>query len=386
MDILGSVVTWAGVLLCLPTYFLLMEVVAGLPKRKETAPTGASESSKVDAVLLIPAHDEGLGMAKILERLLPSIEEGVRPIVIADNCTDDTAAIARTAGVEVWERNVPDLRGKPQALAWAFARLSEQPPEVVLIVDADTWFSHGGPLDLALAAKRRQCPVQAINRIDGRGLRDFAFRFRNEARLNGLVNFGAPTQLSGTGFAMPWQLLQEHPLPLGELAEDASWGWELTMAGFGTYLHPEVAILSAPPQSKEGERTQVRRWEHGILAASMRYLPKLLFSACLPPRPRRLLHAFDVAIPPLALLVLACFAVSVLGLITGDAMVLAPVSAALCALMLAVLLGWWRYGRETLPFTQLLRAPFYALGKLGLYVGFVFKREKGWKRTERDAD
>ncbi|MGB0952349.1 MAG: glycosyltransferase family 2 protein [Planctomycetota bacterium] len=386
MDFLGSVVTWAGVLLCLPTYFLLLEVVAGLPKRREHAPSGGSEEAEVDAVLLIPAHDEGLGMARILERLLPSVEEGVRPIVIADNCTDDTAAIAREAGVEVWERDMPDLRGKPQALAWAFERLQEQPPEVVLIVDADTWFSHGGPLDLALAAKRRQKPVQAINRIDGSGLRDFAFRFRNEARLNGLANFGAPTQLSGTGFAMPWTLLQDHPLPLGELAEDASWGWELTMAGHGTYLHPEVAILSAPPQSKEGERTQVRRWEHGILAATMRYLPRLLFTAVVPLRPRRFLHALDVAVPPLALLVLSCLAVGALGLVVGEVTVLAPVASALCAMVLAVLLGWWRYGREDLPFTQLLRAPFYALAKLGLYVGFVFKREKGWKRTERDAD
>jgi len=271
-------------------------------------------------------------------------------------------------------------------LAWALERLAENPPEVVVFLDADTWFHRGGPASLARCAAEQGVPVQAINRIFGGGLRGFAFRFRNEARLRGLKNLGAPTQLSGTGFALPWKLLVDFPLPVGELAEDASWGWNFARAGVGPYLTTEVEVLSHPPASKEGEATQVRRWEHGILAATLKFLPGLLRAAFLPPNFKRMLHLADVLVPPLALLVLICLTVLGFGAITTELDAIFPVLTALALLGVSVLLGWWKYGRADLPFSKLMAAPFYAVGKIGVYFSFLFRRQKGWQRTERDED
>jgi len=346
----------------------------------------ASTTPAPSGVLLIPAHNEQAGLALILERLLQTDLGGVRPVVLADNCTDQTAQIARDAGVEVWERENDAERGKPYALAWALQRLAEDPPEVVLFLDADTWFHRGGPAILARCAADRGVPTQAINRIYGGGLRGFAFRFRNEARLRGLKNLGAPTQLSGTGFALPWKLLADFPLPVGELAEDASWGWNFARAGLGPFLTTDVEVLSNPPGSKQGEATQVRRWEHGILAATLRFLPGLLRSAWLPPSLKRIFHLADVLVPPLALLVLICLSVLGLGAVTMELSVMAPTLSALSILGSAVFLGWWKYGRADLPLRKLLMAPLYAFGKIGVYFSFLFKRQKGWQRTERDDD
>jgi cellulose synthase/poly-beta-1,6-N-acetylglucosamine synthase-like glycosyltransferase len=387
MDFLSHFTYWGGIILCVPCGFLLLEVVAGvLGRGRRLDPVG---DAALKGVLLIPAHDEESLLGEMLQRLATVTSaaphaDGLRTVVIADNCSDATASIARDAGVEVWEREHAILRGKPYALAWALEKMQEDPPEVVVFLDADSWFASGSPSELAQAASASGRPVQAIYRMADSGLRGFAFRFRNEVRLRGLQALGAPTQLTGSGFAVPWSLLQQHPVPVGELVEDAYWGWTFTRAGAGPILATEVEVLSELPATKQGAQTQLRRWEHGILSATLRNLPNLLRSALLPPRPTRILHLLDVLVPPLALLGLASSGLLLVGLFSEGFAASVPALSALGALAVAVLLGWWAYGRSDLPFLRLLAAPFYALGKIGVYSTFLFRRQKGWDRTDRD--
>jgi glycosyltransferase involved in cell wall biosynthesis len=60
-----------------------------------------------------------------------------RLLVVADNCSDDTAGIAARAGAEVIERFDPDRRGKGYALDFGVRHLSTRRTEIVVIVDAD---------------------------------------------------------------------------------------------------------------------------------------------------------------------------------------------------------------------------------------------------------
>ena len=60
-----------------------------------------------------------------------------RLLLVADNCSDDTAILARAAGADVIERDEPARRGKIFALGFAREALAADPPEIVLIVDAD---------------------------------------------------------------------------------------------------------------------------------------------------------------------------------------------------------------------------------------------------------
>ena len=120
------------------------------------------------------------------------------------------------------------------------------------------------------------------------------------------------------------------------------------------------------------------------MSATMRHLPRLLFSALVPPRSSRIFHLADICVPPLALLMMLCFGMTMLDGFLNDWHLGQPIMVAWVSLSAAVLLGWLRYGRDDLPFTQLLRAPLYAVSKIGIYTSFLFRREKGWKRTERD--
>jgi cellulose synthase/poly-beta-1,6-N-acetylglucosamine synthase-like glycosyltransferase len=382
MNYLGDLVSFFGFLLCLPSGFLLLEVIAGLVRRPKPPVLDSTPIPKT--VLLIPAHDEEAVLENTLVRLAEANVEKVRTIIIADNCTDATKDIGTAAGIEVWERTHDSLRGKPHALTWALERLAADPPEVIVCLDADCWFERGSPALLAQQVACLQRPAQAINCSADPGLRGFAFRFRNEARLRGLAAFGAPSQITGSGFAVSWAHLQAYPVPLGELAEDACWGWAFTRAGIGPALAPSVEVLSHMPTSKRGIQTQLRRWEHGILSASLRELPALARSAFFPPRPKRMLHLFDIMVPPLALLGLLCLVVLVAGLGLGEQARILPVGFALSMFAMAVLLGWWGYGRKDISFYRLLTTPFYALGKIGVYSSFLFRRQKSWDRTDRD--
>lgn len=380
MDVLATIGFWSGILLCLPAAFLLLEVACSRI-RLRPSPVAARTPG---TVILVPAHNEGAGIERTLERLLAIHDGAARIVVIADNCSDDTAARARSSGVEVWERRQEVLRGKPYALAWALERLSAEPPEVVVFLDADCWFRSGSPVLLAGAAAASGRPTQCVYLMEGKGLGPFAFRVRNEARLRGLQVLGSPVQITGSGFAVPWDLLLRVPVPLGELAEDAIWGWSFCRAGSGALLVHEVIVCSVLPYEQADASVQRRRWEHGILSAALRSLPALLRSALMPPRPRRILHLFDILIPPLALLVLLLLGALALAAAGGRIGPLVPAAAGLVAVAGAVLIAWLSFGRAYLPLSSLLTLPIYVVKKIGLYLAFLFRRERQWIRTRRD--
>ena len=92
--------------------------------------------------VVVPAHNEELSIARTLESLL-SIDypqDSYDVIVVADNCTDATAAIARAAGAKVYERSDITLRGKGYALRWCFDAILNQQPSYdgIVVIDADS--------------------------------------------------------------------------------------------------------------------------------------------------------------------------------------------------------------------------------------------------------
>jgi hypothetical protein len=94
--------------------------------------------------------------------------------------------------------------------------------------------------------------------------------------------------------------------------------------------------------------------------------------------------ALELSVPPLSMLALFWVAAALLWCVTR-----APLPAALLAsealLAAATLLGSWvRFGRDCLPFTSLLAAPFYVLTKIPIYLAFVWKPERAWVRTTRE--
>ena len=108
-----------AVLLSLPAVVLLVEVLAALKfteANPATRAVTAHDKHTQRLAVIVPAHNESAGIVPTLEDIKPQLKPGDRLIVVADNCTDDTAAVAASAGAEVIPRNDLTQIGKGYAL------------------------------------------------------------------------------------------------------------------------------------------------------------------------------------------------------------------------------------------------------------------------------
>ena len=123
-----------GLALFVPAFVFAAQVVLSLPifKRKSIL-----FGARPHIAVLMPAHNESAGIARPLNAIRMQLQPGDRVLVVADNCTDDTAEIALANGAEVIVRNDAERRGKGYALEFGVRHLEAQPPEVVIVIDAD---------------------------------------------------------------------------------------------------------------------------------------------------------------------------------------------------------------------------------------------------------
>ena len=115
----------AEALVAFPVAVLLIEViVATVSSGRDLAGSDcASDNVWPRMAVLVPAHNESCGLLPTLEDIKPQLRPCDRMLVIADNCTDDTAAVAAACGAEVIERRDAAKRGKGYALDFGLRHL-----------------------------------------------------------------------------------------------------------------------------------------------------------------------------------------------------------------------------------------------------------------------
>lgn len=394
MSVLSWLLGLLAVIALVPvSVFFLQMLLACLPPRSR--PLGISVRPRV--AVLVPAHDEAAIIRATLASITPQLLAGDRLLVVADNCTDDTARLAREGGAEVVERFDTLRRGKGYALDFGVRHLAEQPPEVVIVVDADCQVGEGAIDCLARRYHQVKRPVQALYLMRapaGSGLKvqvaEFAWRVKNLVRPRGWARLGLPCQLMGAGMAFGWHDLALINLANGHLVEDVKLGLDLCQQGKPPVFCPEALVTSQFPASQQGMNSQRTRWEHGHLGLMLADAPKRALAAISQRNGSLLAMTLDLLVPPLALLVLALLGLNLVTwlvyLLSGHATPAWIALAALAMLALAVVLAWARFCRELIPFSVLLYAPFYAARKIPLYLGFLIKRQVEWVRSKRDDD
>lgn len=375
--------------LLLPVLFFLVQILAAILGAK--APQSTPSTIRPAVVVLMPAHNEALVITETIRSILPQLATNDQLLVVADNCNDDTAVIAKMLGAKVIERSHTTERGKGFALDFGLQHLKDNPPKIVLVVDADCIVSTGA-IDLLInACEAKQRPIQALYLMQSQPnpslkarIAQFAWVVKNKVRPLGLKALGLPCQLMGTGMAFLWDDIVSINLASGHIVEDMKLGVDLTRAKKAPFFLPEALVTSIFPSSVEASNTQRARWEHGHLSVIVSEAPRLLFEAIKTRNGQMLALACDLVIPPLAVLSLLCVALFALTFLLSSQPALIIATILLIALFSAVLLAWLFFGRDTLSFKQLCYAPMYALIKIPLYVKFFINRQVEWVRSKRD--
>jgi hypothetical protein len=374
---------------------LLSEIwAARLPEGSLTS-SGLMDSRQ-RIVVLIPAHNEAAEIAATIQSILPQMTGGDRLIAIADNCSDRTAEVARQAGAMVLERTDLVLPGKGYALDFGLRYLANNPPEIVVIVDADCEVAAGSLDALAQRVKDSQRPVQStylLRRPTSVALRDqislFAFTLKNLVRPLGMKAFGWPCVLTGSGMAFPWSLLSQISLVGCKTADDMQLTIDLAVCGVPPLYEPQSRITGRLMQDADAA-SQRSRWEHGHLDMILTQVPRLFGAAFSQGRLDLMVLALDLSIPPLSLFVLLWVGLVLLnsGLFTAG--ISSSVSlligiAAIFPILLSVWMAWWKFGRDILPIQTWAEIPRYFLWKLPIYVRFLTQPQTRWLKTERDG-
>lgn len=415
MAVLGVLAWLLAVPLSLAAAVLGLELLLGVRARGAVPPrSGAALDAEEDGprpplAVLIPAHDEAAGIGATLDSVRAQLCPGDRVLVVADNCSDATAAVVRRAGFEAVERRDAERRGKGYALDFGLAALEREGglPAVVVVLDADCLLGAGALDRLARASARLGRTAQArytMQRPPGAeaapsappaasasiGIAEFAWAVKNVVRPLGLWRLGLPCPLFGSGMAFDRDSLRTVSLANGKLAEDMHLGVELALRGRAPAFVPGAEVSSRFASSREGQDSQRRRWEHGHLETLLFGVPRLLGRALRRADRAALALGLDLLVPPLSLLVMLLavgLAASGLLAVAGGAwgpFVLLAATGALLAL--GLVRAWDAFGRASLPPSALRALPGFVLRKLGLYVAFVFRRQRSWVRTQREAE
>lgn len=378
-------------LCCVPAATFVAEVLVGAPPPRRRRTPAAARLPRT--VILVPAHNEQAVITATLDNLRLELTDRVSLLVVADNCEDDTPELAERAGARVIRRKDPTRRGKGYAIEFGLNELAKDPPEIVIIVDADCRVEPGSIAILAERAQQTGRPIQAEYlilppRLEPRtAVNAVAFLIKNRVRPLGLARLGLPCQLTGSGMAFPWEVIRKAPPGGSYLVEDMLMGIELARLGSPPLFCPEARIKSELPTREQAQAGQRRRWEHGHLATLIDHGPKLVLEGLRKADIDLLAMGLDLLVPPLTSLLLGLCVVVGLNALLSLGLGAGPLYlslGAVAAIGASVILAWITQGRELVPLRYALLVPGYVFWKLPLYVAFAARRKQAtWEQTER---
>ncbi len=361
---------------------------------RDVTPPAPNDRVRFDVI--VPAHDEAQGIGATVSSLLALDypRERYRVLVVADNCTDDTAARARAAGALVLDRHDAARRGKGYALAHAYGvSIADGVADAVVVVDADTVVSPNLLRAFAARFGAGEASVQAeygVRNADASWrtrLMAVAFACYHTTRSLGRERLGLSCGLRGNGMGFSMNTLRRHPHQAFSRVEDVEYGVALGAAGVRVAYVPEATVLGEMPVTAEAAQTQRERWENGRADLVRRLVPTLVRATWVRKDRVPLDLAADLLVPPLTTL----GAVALLGTVTAAVAAwsgwagvvgVAPWGAALVCLAAYVARGAALAGHGPRVVLDLAWGPAYAAWKLAVALR-PRTRGDAWVRTAR---
>ncbi|MDA8227711.1 MAG: glycosyltransferase family 2 protein [Desulfitobacterium hafniense] len=264
------------------TFYYFVLAMFGLYRKREKKVLTPEKTF----ALVVAAHNEEAVIGPLVDNLsqLDYPKELYDVFVVADNCTDKTALIARSAGAFVHQRFNNTKRGKGYALEWMFHRLfkMEKQYDAIIIFDADNLVKENFLVEmnskLCQGDQIVQCYLDSKNPFDSWVTNTFSITFWLSNRLLQLAryNIGLSNVLGGTGMCISTKVLREFGWGATSLTEDLEFSMKALAHGVKTTWAHDAVVYDEKPLTFAQSWRQRKRWAQGQVDVAGRYFFELL--------------------------------------------------------------------------------------------------------------
>ena len=400
---------WLLTLALAPFFGLLALFTASALFRRPTARVTGPRPIEADApprfLVVIPAHNEEDDIAGTVRSCL-ALEydpSRFRVCVVADNCDDATARVAREAGASVVERHDDLRRSKGYALEDFFEQHAGKGPDggpdfdAAVVIDADTVADADLLARFADGLAAGDDWVQAYYTVRNPDaswrtrLLTYAFSLFNGVWLLGQDRLGLSVGFRGNGMCFSARGLARVPWRAYGLVEDQEFSWTLRVAGERVRFLAGSRVYGEMVSRGRAAVSQRRRWEDGRRSLRHKFLRAVIASPRMSVADKAL-SVVELVFPPLTSLAGLLFLAAAVPLV-ALAWQSDPASTAarsLLALQGVMALTFLAYALSP-PFTlglpwrylaSLSALPYYAAWKLA---ATVRSRTTSWVRTQRES-
>jgi cellulose synthase/poly-beta-1,6-N-acetylglucosamine synthase-like glycosyltransferase len=275
MIVVSVILVLAGIYLgCYVSYWLILLVTHWFSSAR-LVPQGPV-STRITVV--VPAHNEELLVGRLLDSIRDQDYPGelFRTVVVADNCTDATAAISRTRGANVIERVDERNRGKGYAIKRALETIELDKYDAVLIVDADCTVS-ANALRCLDGTLQEWNVIQCYNGVGNPDESWFTRLLDVSRTINNMVyspakqRLGLSCELTGTGMCFATRILREHGWDAFTVGEDWEYYAKLIRKGEIVGFDINARVYHVESSSLKQATSQRMRWSSGRFAVAWRY-------------------------------------------------------------------------------------------------------------------
>jgi cellulose synthase/poly-beta-1,6-N-acetylglucosamine synthase-like glycosyltransferase len=366
---------------------LVLTIAASLPYGSAEAKE-ENEGAPLRLAVIVPAHNEAAQIGRCVHSILISEPESVEVLVVAHNCSDNTALEAERAGARLLVLNDPSLNGKGCALYHGFSMAQAEGFDAVLVIDADSIVVS----NLIQAVRRRfisgakvlQCRYEVYNADANRRTRlmSLAFVAFNVVRPRGRARLGLSAGIFGNGFGLHREVIEKVPFRAHSVVEDLEYHLNLVRASIRVEFLNAATVLGEMPIGGKGASTQRSRWEGGRLRMVKGWALPLLWDV-LRGRIRMLEPLLDLVGLPLAIEVSLLFVALCLPVHWLRLYALAGFAVLAFHLFVAAVYGPGVKASGRILFT----APGYIVWKLWMLpqIWKASRRDASWVRTDRDT-
>ena len=238
---------------------------------------------------IIPAHNEEAVVGNLIESLKnQNYDKDLYDIyVIADNCTDNTAKVAKEAGAIVYKRFDETKKTKGYALDWFLKQKIEEnaPYDAFFIFDADN-IVHP---DFIKNMNKKLCQGEDVvqgyrdikNPTDSWITAGYALFYWSMHRFYHLAryNLGLSPLLNGTGFMVKFDVVKPQGWDTVTLTEDIEFSLKRIIKGKRLGWATDAICYDEQPVGFKQSWSQRSRWTAGHIQCIKEYTKQLAVAA-----------------------------------------------------------------------------------------------------------